>query len=623
MLDMPGRPYPLRWSGPGSEQPVWPREPDINAIRSLAEHHLLKHLGVSLDRASLEVSFFAEGAFNKLYQISDPGLPSSYLLRVTLPVEPFFKTESEVATIAYLQANTSLPVPQIIAWESSLDGDLGFEWILMEKIQGVPLIDVWRKIPWDRKLELVEEVARFVNELDEHKFDSIGGLYFKSALHSGTGDAQDNAAQTKVNPKVEGEESWITANKVKVATPERHQELMTQTQALHEVVGPESQVGTICDKLPGPIHSGGAQEFIIGRYFDVLFFKASRYYLPGDRGPYSNSLEWLTALVRVQLEWIKNGPVEGDYDYGRSFKEEAPKMQALCHEYLDALPSVFAEEKAESSNIIYHDDLNHANILVHPETFEITGIVDWEMVNVVPAWRATMHPKFLQEAEPFEDEDDPPIPDYEDEDDTAVRTRDRWDYRLLRNHWDATMKRLKSDDAMGIDCFEAGNKSECAENIAQLTDVWNWAEMWLKKFKAGKESPKDGDGKEAATEPEVKESEVKSKIDEHVPSAGGEDIEKDDSTAEAPANVKVSVSPPSGAFHPEAPSAVKTEFKAHSERHDASSARVTEHPEVQSDKQEEGHTPGIVEGAARAISNLLKGVASLIVGETKTEAPTS
>lgn len=89
----------LHWTGGASPEPVWPREPDADVIRSLAICHLVTELPATLDDGLLEVVFFAQGGFNKLYQISYTGHHTSYLLRVALPIVPYYKTESEVATI--------------------------------------------------------------------------------------------------------------------------------------------------------------------------------------------------------------------------------------------------------------------------------------------------------------------------------------------------------------------------------------------------------------------------------------------------------------------------------------------------------------------------------------------
>lgn len=82
----------------GELVPTWTASPEVSVIRTLAIQHLHDRF------KDVKVSFFAEGAFNKLYDISSPSAHhQEYLMRVLLPVEPFFKTESEVATLAYVR----------------------------------------------------------------------------------------------------------------------------------------------------------------------------------------------------------------------------------------------------------------------------------------------------------------------------------------------------------------------------------------------------------------------------------------------------------------------------------------------------------------------------------------
>ncbi|CAF9929031.1 MAG: hypothetical protein HETSPECPRED_007264 [Heterodermia speciosa] len=529
MAFKPDRPYRLRWSGGYAEGPVWPpeREPDIDIIRSLVKEHLQGLARGPLNDTSLKVSFFAEGAFNKLYQISAPELESSYLLRATLPVEPYFKTESEVATIAFLRANTSIPVPKIIAWQSNFDGPLGSEWILMEKLDGVTLFDVWRKVPWHRKLELVEGVAKYVKELQCHRFDKIGGLYYKSALEGVVGgkrelftttSSQDDGGKdekpTVANERLcyqtrykiaEAAEKKVTVAEARseaieedggLVTQQREPVMNTSAAGYMEVPGEVAQFDVLdlrVDEEQSRLMTNGlSEEFVVGRLFHDDFYKESRYYLPGDRGPYDSSLHWLSAMVQFQLQWIENVPIYDDNDY---CEEETTHMKRLSHEYLQTLPSVFKGEKAESSYILYHQDLNAANIIVHPETFEIIGIVDWEAVNVVPLWRAVRHPRFLEDMEPFSDETSrPPTPIYEDEESCEVSQRDRWDYKVLRNHWDSIMMLLKKDDEVLPDPEEVKTKNDCLRNIRSLTEVPNWARIWLYRFKTGtNDIPPDDD----------------------------------------------------------------------------------------------------------------------------------
>lgn len=77
------------------------------------------------DSETCEVSFYAEGAFNKLYLVR-----TSYrqlLMRVSLPVYPHSKTRGEVTTLRFLRCVTDVPVPEVIVFDDSGNNEIGFE----------------------------------------------------------------------------------------------------------------------------------------------------------------------------------------------------------------------------------------------------------------------------------------------------------------------------------------------------------------------------------------------------------------------------------------------------------------------------------------------------------------
>lgn len=146
-----GRP---KWTGGFLREPVWPSEPEMSIIKTLASLHLIPH-HADLSPSLIKVTFFAEGGFNKFYEIICSGeTPAHYIFRIAIGIKPYFKTESEVATFACVGKYTSINVPRVYAWDSCSENELGFEWILMEKLDGVPLMERWREFSWDRKLTL-------------------------------------------------------------------------------------------------------------------------------------------------------------------------------------------------------------------------------------------------------------------------------------------------------------------------------------------------------------------------------------------------------------------------------------------------------------------------------------
>jgi hypothetical protein len=108
--------------------PRWMVVPDISDIEAIARHHLFPNA----DRSSAEeltVTFLAEGSFNKTYTVDTKtkSLLKSYVFRVSLPVEPGDKVRNEVATLDYVKRHTKIPVPAVIAYDSSSNNVLGFE----------------------------------------------------------------------------------------------------------------------------------------------------------------------------------------------------------------------------------------------------------------------------------------------------------------------------------------------------------------------------------------------------------------------------------------------------------------------------------------------------------------
>ncbi|KAF6822782.1 hypothetical protein CPLU01_11822 [Colletotrichum plurivorum] len=96
-------------------EPRWAREPSVDAINKVCR----RKLGVDCD-----VSFYAQGAFNKLHLVTSPNGDKS-LMRMSLPVHPGQKTRGEVATLRWLRRWTEVPVPSVLAFDDSSDNEIG------------------------------------------------------------------------------------------------------------------------------------------------------------------------------------------------------------------------------------------------------------------------------------------------------------------------------------------------------------------------------------------------------------------------------------------------------------------------------------------------------------------
>ncbi|CUS10384.1 unnamed protein product [Tuber aestivum] len=310
----PSLPFGLRWEsnfyGP---VPAWAATPNVVAIEALSRQHL------SAD--NLSVKYLAGGAFNKVYLITVPSDnildPKSYIFRVTLPVEPFYKTA----------------IPEVFAYDCTTKNELGSEWIIMERIPGVCLRELWPRLSLESKGIIVERLGQFTKELREKcRFNAIGSLYQCTELSEGNLE-------------------------VTVATD--------------------------------------YNDFVIGPIVNSFIFAEKRKPLiKRDRGPYRSDRVYLLALMKVELEdkrlllkltsdkraasiqKAKHEYSESDSD--DDLAEDAPEIQETIQQLLEILPSIFSEDMQTEEFTLRHHNLNRSNVMVDCMTLEITGILDWE-----------------------------------------------------------------------------------------------------------------------------------------------------------------------------------------------------------------------------------------------------
>ncbi|KAK4210126.1 phosphotransferase enzyme family-domain-containing protein [Rhypophila decipiens] len=462
----------VRYTGwqPWNSEPFWPSEPDSDAIKAIfvseffsgSDHH---------NDPDLQVRFFAEGSHHKVYEATHPSWTQPYLLRVALGVDPCLKTESEMATLAYLRHKTTIPVPKPIAWISGVDARIGYEWSLEEKVPGVVLESVWRKMPWDKKVNLVRQVARMMEELWRHKFNKVGSLYVTQA------QTNNSSSALSVRP--------------------RH-------VRLEDMVEPQ---------------------FFVGPTLEYEFGSGRRHYLSTTRGPFNNTRDWLeahteverahfqsakalldeapAALLKDQEEW--ENLVAEEIAFGidtNDFLGLYDRYIENCDTCLRLLPKLYPEDRPSDTKstserpcglenhskptseqyFLNHQDLNDTNILVDPETFAITGIIDWERSGVYPAWHSVGYPKFISEQDPS-DKGEPPIPEtYDEEDDNykpiPAEERIEWEAMKLRQEFDKQLVELGCTSKPGpLSLFDTVTKDVLGRICELGTDLEYWQNM--------------------------------------------------------------------------------------------------------------------------------------------------
>jgi hypothetical protein len=178
----------------------WKNEPTYPAILC-AVFPALEKLGISI--AYAYITAFHTNNTVLMYTINSrveaTGEDWEALIVIMAPTAFFYRTETEVATMEYLRNNTSIPVPVVYAYCSSVDshifnkGDnilgngasilqdkeayLGLEWVLMEKMANRIYSDVADRLAPEGRTKLVRVVAKWVDQLARIEFDKIGSIY--------------------------------------------------------------------------------------------------------------------------------------------------------------------------------------------------------------------------------------------------------------------------------------------------------------------------------------------------------------------------------------------------------------------------------------------------------------
>lgn len=93
-------------------------------------------------------------------------------------------TSSMGASLTCIKARTVLktPVPQVYAWCSQATNPVQAEYIIMEKMAGVQLEDVWGSLDVDQKIGVVKQLARHQKTWAATIFRQCGSLYYAQDL---------------------------------------------------------------------------------------------------------------------------------------------------------------------------------------------------------------------------------------------------------------------------------------------------------------------------------------------------------------------------------------------------------------------------------------------------------
>ncbi|KAM0255109.1 hypothetical protein ACHAQJ_006113 [Trichoderma viride] len=109
-------------------------------------------------------------------------------MRVSLPVDPRNRTRGEITRLRFLGRATDVPVPEVIAFDDSASNEIGFEWVLMERMLGDLAYKRWQKMTIFQKVTLVQRMAELQAQISRHEFSRTGTL----TVDSEEGNQEEN-----------------------------------------------------------------------------------------------------------------------------------------------------------------------------------------------------------------------------------------------------------------------------------------------------------------------------------------------------------------------------------------------------------------------------------------------
>ncbi|KAJ5971652.1 uncharacterized protein N7479_001570 [Penicillium vulpinum] len=134
----------------------------------------------------ISIKKYPDGMFNKTFLMTmEDG--REVIDKVPNPIAgvPHFTTASEVATMDFARKVLDTPVPRVYAWNSRAKSHpVGAEFIIMDKIEGVPLSQVWSMLQLPQRLKVILAMTSLQKKWLSVSFSHYGSLYYAGDVQS-------------------------------------------------------------------------------------------------------------------------------------------------------------------------------------------------------------------------------------------------------------------------------------------------------------------------------------------------------------------------------------------------------------------------------------------------------
>ncbi|KAK2799194.1 hypothetical protein FQN51_007023 [Onygenales sp. PD_10] len=288
-----------------------------------------------------------DGLYNKAYILTmDNG--KEVIAKIPNPNAgiPYYTTASEVATMDFARDVLQTPAPRVYAWNACADDEsnpVRAEYIVMEKMGGVPLSRVWWGLQPNKKLKVLLQVFEYQRGWTRTRFRRFGGLYYAKDADSG-------------------------------------------------------QQGPLYVEDGKPVWDS---RFVVGPAVGREWSDAGRGNVECDRGPWASILSYREAVGLREIAAIKqlnDAPKQMQIVYGPEpllYQPTSQKKLAALSSYFQILEILLRDDAVPTDGHLWHDDLHHDNIFIDPESLTISGIIDWQSVQIAPLFDHSLDPCIL------------------------------------------------------------------------------------------------------------------------------------------------------------------------------------------------------------------------------------
>lgn len=128
------------------------------------------------------ITKFAEGGFNRVLQaiFTDGHTVLARLpFRTTAPAH--YAVASEAATLGFLRSH-GIPVPKVLGYSSVSTNPVGTEYLLLEKVEGIPLSERWFTMDTKARVKIMRQIVEVEKQFLNLQLPACGSLYYRKDL---------------------------------------------------------------------------------------------------------------------------------------------------------------------------------------------------------------------------------------------------------------------------------------------------------------------------------------------------------------------------------------------------------------------------------------------------------